>query len=35
MGSDYAAHHYRIDNRDRYEIGIHSLRYHETVHYKR
>jgi hypothetical protein len=33
IGSDYAAHHYRIDNGDRYEIGIHSLRYHGTVHY--
>jgi hypothetical protein len=21
-------HHYRIDNGDRYEIGIYSLRYH-------
>jgi hypothetical protein len=33
LGSDYAAHHYRIDNGDRYEIGIHVLRYHGTVHY--
>jgi hypothetical protein len=33
MGSDYAAHQYRIDNGDRYEIGIHSLRLHGTVHY--
>jgi hypothetical protein len=33
LGSDYAAHHYRIDKGDRYELGIHSLRYHGTVHY--
>ena len=35
LGSDYRVHHYRIDNGDRYEIGIHSLRHHGTVHYTR